>query len=243
MSSENLPPPPAGAPETPVPSAPKPSAAPAAPDTPSAATPAAEPSADQPETGNKQPETSSQKPETRNQKPETTLFQTYRKPILLVGVLLLIAGVFAYARMPTALFPEVNFPKITLIADAGQQPVDRMMITVTKPLEAAVKRVKGVTVVKSATSRGSCMVDVYLTWDVDVYATKTQLESRVNEIKGALPPGVVITTEAMNQSLVPVLGYTLESDSRGPIALRDAANLIARPLFSQVAGAATGGPA
>ncbi|RSK24984.1 efflux RND transporter permease subunit [Hymenobacter metallilatus] len=168
---------------------------------------------------------------------DSTYFQTYRKPILLVALLLLAAGLFAYQRMQTALFPEVTFPKITLIADAGQQPIDRMMITVTKPLESAVKRVKGVTIVKSSTSRGSCVIEVYLTWDVDVYATKTQLESRINEIKGLLPAGVTISTEAMNQSLFPVLGYTLESNSRSPIALRDAANLVARPLFSQVAGA------
>ncbi|WP_211320198.1 efflux RND transporter permease subunit [Hymenobacter nivis] len=164
-------------------------------------------------------------------------FQTYRKPILLMGLLLLAAGLFAYSRMQTALFPEVNFPKITLIADAGQQPIDRMMITVTKPLEAAVKRVKGVTVVKSSTSRGSCVIQVFLSWNVDVYSTKAQLESRVNEIKALLPAGVTITTEAMNQSLFPVLGYSLESNSRSPIALRDAANLLARPLFSQVPGA------
>ncbi len=168
---------------------------------------------------------------------ETSYFQTYRKPILLIGILLLAVGLFAYSRMQTALFPEVTFPKITLIADAGQQPIDRMMITVTKPLEAAVKRVKGVTVVKTSTSRGSCVIQVFLKWDVDVYSTKAQLESRVNEIKGLLPAGVSIATEAMNQSLFPVLGYSLESNSRSPIALRDAANLLARPLFSQVAGA------
>ena len=168
---------------------------------------------------------------------DTSYFQTYRKPILLVGLLLLAAGLFAYSRMQTALFPEVTFPKITLIADAGQQPIDRMMLTVTKPLEAAVKRVRGVTVVKSSTSRGSCVVQVFLSWDVDVYATKAQLESRINEIKGLLPAGVTIATEAMNQSLFPVLGYSLESNSRSPIALRDAGNLLARPLFSQVPGA------
>jgi multidrug efflux pump subunit AcrB len=152
-------------------------------------------------------------------------------------LLLLAAGLFAYSRMQSALFPEVTFPKITLIADAGQQPIDRMMITVTKPLEAAVKRVKGVTIVKSSTSRGSCVIQVFLSWNVDVYSTKAQLESRVNEIKGLLPAGVTIATEAMNQSLFPVLGYSLESNSRSPIALRDAANLLARPLFSQVSGA------
>ncbi len=167
----------------------------------------------------------------------TSYFQTYRKPILLIGLMLLAVGLFAYSRMQTALFPEVTFPKITLIADAGQQPIDRMMITVTKPLEAAVKRVKGVTVVKSSTSRGSCVIQVFLNWNVDVYSTKAQLESRVNEIKGLLPAGVTIATEAMNQSLFPVLGYSLESTSRSPIALRDAANLLARPLFSQVSGA------
>ncbi len=168
---------------------------------------------------------------------ETSYFQTYRKPILLIGLLLLAVGLFAYSRMQTALFPEVTFPKITLIADAGQQPIDRMMITVTKPLEAAVKRVKGVTVVKSSTSRGSCVIQVFLNWNVDVYSTKAQLESRVNEIKGLLPAGVTIATEAMNQSLFPVLGYSLESNSRSPIALRDAGNMLARPLFSQVPGA------
>ena len=169
-----------------------------------------------------------------------SFFQTYRKPVLLVGLLLLAAGWFAYSQMQTALFPEVVFPKITLIVDAGQQPVDRMMIAVTKPLEAAVKRVKGVTVVKSSTGRGSCVIDVFLSWDVDVYASKLQLEARLNEIKGLLPPGVTIAAEAMNTSLFPVLGYTLESTSasRGPIALRDAANMLARPLFSQVPGTA-----
>lgn len=74
-----------------------------------------------------------------------------------MGLLLLMAGIFAYTRMETNLFPEVLFPRITLIVDAGQQPIDRMMITVTKTLESAVKKVKGVKVVKSSTkSRQLC---------------------------------------------------------------------------------------
>ena len=59
------------------------------------------------------------------------------------GFVLLLAGIYGYTRMQTNLFPEVLFPRITVIADAGQQPVDRMMITVTKPLESAVKKVPG----------------------------------------------------------------------------------------------------
>lgn len=162
--------------------------------------------------------------------------QLYSKPILFAGLLILLAGIYSYTQMQTNLFPEVLFPRITVIADAGQQPVDRMMITVTKLLESAVKKVQGVTVVKSSTSRGCCVVEVYFNWGLDIYALKTQLENRINEVKGFLPAGTVISTEAMNQSLFPVYGYTLESKTHSRIALRDAGNLIARPVFSQVKG-------
>lgn len=162
--------------------------------------------------------------------------QLYSRPILFIGLLLLLAGTWCYMQMQTNLFPEVLFPRITVIADAGQQPVDRMMITVTKPLESAVKKVQGTTVVKSSTSRGSCVIDVYFKWGLDIYALKTQLESRINEIKGFLPDGTVISTEAMNQSLFPVYGFTLESKTHSRMALRDVSNLMVRPMFSQVTG-------
>ena len=40
----------------------------------------------------------------------------------------------------------------------------------------------------------------------------------------------------MNQSLFPVYGFTLESDTHSRIALRDVGNLVVRPMFSQVDG-------
>lgn len=163
-------------------------------------------------------------------------FQIFAKPILFVGILLLVAGTFSFTRMQTNLFPEVLFPRITIIADAGQLPIDRMMITVTKPLESAVKRVQGVTIVKSSTSRGVCTIDIFFDWGNDTYAKKIQIESRINEIKNFLPPGVNLSIEAMNQSLFPVYGYTLESKDHSQVALRDQANLLLRPIFSQVKG-------
>lgn len=75
-----------------------------------------------------------------NQNRKKGLHEIYKKPILFIGVLLLLAGAWSYTQMQTNLFPEVLFPRITVIADAGQQPIDRMMITVTKPLESAVKK-------------------------------------------------------------------------------------------------------
>ncbi len=167
---------------------------------------------------------------------DKSYFRIFSKPVLFIGSLLLLAGIFSYIQMQTNLFPEVLFPRISIIADAGQQPVDRMMIMVTKPLESAVKKVTGVTIVKSSTSRGSCTIEVFFKWGLDIYNLKTQIESRIGEIKNFLPPGVNISTEAMNQSLFPVYGFTLESKVYSPVALRDKANLVLRPVFSQVSG-------
>lgn len=163
-------------------------------------------------------------------------FQVFSKPILFIGLLLLMAGIYSYTRMQTNLFPEVLFPRITIVVDAGQMPIDRMMIMVTKPLESAVKKVKGATIVKSNTSRGAATIDVYFEWGLDIYNLKTQLESRINEIKNFLPAGVNISAEAMNQSVFPVYGLTLESSTHSQVALRDEANLLLRPLLSQISG-------
>lgn len=163
-------------------------------------------------------------------------YKILTKPILLVGILILTAGWFSFTQMKTNLFPEVPFPRISIIIDAGQIPIDRMMISVTQPIEGAVKKVNGVRMVKSNTSRGSATVEVYFDWGLDIYALKPQLESRINEIKNFLPPGVNISAEVMNQSLFPVYGYTLENPDKTDVDLKDIANLIVRPSFSQVNG-------
>ena len=62
-------------------------------------------------------------------------------------------GMYVYSRLQTSLFPEITFPKIKIIADAGLQPVDKMMVTVTKPLENAIKQVPDLADIRSTTSR------------------------------------------------------------------------------------------
>ena len=165
-------------------------------------------------------------------------YKILTKPLLLLGVLIFVAGVFSFTKMQTNLFPDVQFPRISIIIDAGQIPIDRMMISVTQPIEGAVKKVNGVKLVKSSTSRGNATIEVYFEWGLDIYALKPQLESRINEIKNFLPKDVTISAAVMNQSLFPVYGYTLENPQKTDVDLKDIANQIVRPSFSQVEGIA-----
>jgi CzcA family heavy metal efflux pump len=163
-------------------------------------------------------------------------FITYKNPISVAISLVILGGVLTYSKLQTALFPEVTFPKIKIIADAGEQPVDQMMLTVTRPLELAIKKVPELRTLRSATSRGSCEISAFMNWDADVDLALQRIESKINEIRSILPSDIEITAERMNPSILPVIGYTLEGKGRSPIDLKYLATYTIKPFLSQVEG-------
>ncbi len=110
------------------------------------------------------------------------------------------------------------------------------MVTVTRPLESAVKQVPDLKLVRSTTSRGSCEISAFMDWKADIDLSQQRIESRIAQIKNQLPPDVQITVEKMNPSILPVMGYTLESHVRSPIELKLLANYTIKPFLSQVDG-------
>ena len=150
--------------------------------------------------------------------------------------MIILGGMYAYNRLQISLFPEITFPKIKVIADAGEQPVDQMMLNVTRPLELAIKQVPDLKTIRSSTNRGSCEISAFMDWNSDIDLSQQRIESRINEIKNTLPADIEIAVERMNPSILPVAGYTLESKKRTPIDLKYLANYTIKPFLSQVDG-------
>lgn len=163
-------------------------------------------------------------------------FTTYKNPVAVTLALIIIAGLFVYSKMQVSLFPEITFPKIKIIADAGLQPVDKMMITVTRPLENAIKRIPDLTDIRSTTSRGSCEISAFLDWKSNVDLSQQRIESRIAEIRNTLPPDVNISVEKMNPSILQVMGYSIESHTLSPIQLKELSVYTIKPFLSQVPG-------
>lgn len=163
-------------------------------------------------------------------------FHSHKNPVAVLLVLTILCGLFVYSRMQTALFPEISFPKIKIIADAGLQPVNKMMIGVTKPLENVIKQVPNLKMIRSTTSRGSCEISAFMDWGANVDLSQQKIESKIAQIRNMLPPETQITVEKMNPSILPVIGYTLESHDRSPIELKQLAIYTIKPFLSQVAG-------
>jgi len=165
-------------------------------------------------------------------------YTRYQKPLTYIILLVLIGGVFSYISLHKSLFPEITFPKIKIIADNGEQPVDKMMVTVTKPLEEAIKQVPGTKLIRSNTSRGSCEISVFLDWNADIYRSQQLLESRINQIRNDLPASTQFTIERMNPSILPVMGFMLEGSNKNLIELKMIAEYTIKPFLSQLNGVA-----
>ena len=163
-------------------------------------------------------------------------FLVYKNPLLVVIIMLIGGGFFAYSKMQSSLFPEITFPKIKIIADGGLQPVDKMMVNVTKPLENAIKQIPDLKQIRSITSKGSCEISAFIDWNANVDLSQQRIESKITEIRNLLPPDLGITVEKMNPAILPVMGYTLESHNKSPIALKELATLTIKPFLSRVDG-------
>ena len=160
----------------------------------------------------------------------------YKSPLVVILIIILLAGVYSFMNIQSGLFPDVTFPKIKIIADNGEQPVDKMMVTVTVPLENAIKRVEGINLLRSATSRGSSEISAFFNWGSDIDLAKQRVESRINEIKQDLPQGIAISIEKMNPSIFPIMGFSLEGKGYSKIDLRNIAEFTVKPFLSRIDG-------
>ena len=162
----------------------------------------------------------------------------HAKAILFTVAMLAASGLALLLRLPVSLFPDVTFPRIVILADNGEEPAERMMIEVTKPLEEAASSVPGVRMVRSSTGRGSTEISVNLDWGSDVQQTLQLLQGRIANIRNALPQGASIQAEQMQVAVFPILGYSLTSDTLSLVELRDIALYQIRPALMRVNGVA-----
>ena len=94
----------------------------------------------------------------------TNWMQAHRRSILFLMMILALGGVASGLRLPVALFPHVDYPRVVVTLEAGERPAERMVFEVTRPVEEAVRAVPGVRSVRSTSSRGSADIFIYFYW-------------------------------------------------------------------------------
>jgi CzcA family heavy metal efflux pump len=146
-------------------------------------------------------------------------------------------GVILAFGIPSAVFPEMTFNRMIVLADSGDLPPEQMLVSVTRPLESAAYGVAGVSLVRSTTSRGSAEIDVTFSQAADIAVTAQRLNAAMAEARGRLPDGTEVEARLLTSSTFPIVDTSLSSKTRSLAELTDIALYDVMPSFHRIAGA------
>jgi len=159
-----------------------------------------------------------------------------RKAILLIIVILMAAGTYAAFRLPSGIYPEVNFPRIVIIAEAGDLSTGNMLLGVTRPLEQSVSGVLGLNRIRSKTIRGEAELSLLFLPHADMQIALQQVQAKMSEARSVLPPQTELTVERITPAVFPVLIFHLSGEGIAPADLRDYAQYTVKPTLSRIPG-------
>jgi CzcA family heavy metal efflux pump len=157
-----------------------------------------------------------------------------RRFIYLAITLLSLAGIWTASRLPSAIYPELTFPRITIVAQGSSLGARQVVFAMTRPIEQAVSIVPGVTRVTSRSIRGASEVDVTFAERTSMDNALQLVRTRVEQIRSDLPAGVDIEIERLTPSLFPILGFNLEGGDAA--TLYDIARYQIKPVLSRIPG-------
>jgi CzcA family heavy metal efflux pump len=149
---------------------------------------------------------------------------------------LALLGVIVARSIPSAVFPEIQFNRAIVLCDAGDLPAPQMLVAVTRPLEEAAYGVAGVTLVRSATTRGSGEIDVTFAEGSDGVAAFQLLNSALNEVRARLPANTNIESRLLTSGAFPIINLSLSSPVRDLASLTDLAQYDLSPSLHRIAG-------
>jgi multidrug efflux pump subunit AcrB len=166
-------------------------------------------------------------------------FAREHKSIIFLIITLALVGGYLIFSIPIAVFPTTDFPRVIVGVDNGVMPIDQMLVTITRPIEEAVSGVQGIQDVRSITSRGSAEIDLFFSWRVDMFQTLQRVNAALARVETTLPPAAKVTSERLEFSSFPILGYGLTSKNLTQQQLWEIATYDIKPRLASLAGVGT----
>ena len=153
---------------------------------------------------------------------------------------LMVLGLVSYTRLPVELFPNVQFPFVSVsVVYPGAGP-DEVQQLVAKPLEEQLSSLPNVREVRTLASEGLVFIGVEFELGTDADAATAEVRQRVDIAKVQFPRDVEQPiVQKFDFAAQPVMNIGL-GGGRSPRELRRLADDVFKPRFERVAGVGGG---
>ncbi|MBI1816327.1 MAG: efflux RND transporter permease subunit [Deltaproteobacteria bacterium] len=114
-----------------------------------------------------------------------------RRPVFATMLIafLVVLGLFSYRRLAVDLFPNIDFPIVTITTTLKGAGVEEMETGVTKPLEEAINTIEGIDELRSVTKEGLSQIIVIFLLERQREAAAQDVRDKVASILSQLPEG------------------------------------------------------
>ncbi len=149
-----------------------------------------------------------------------------RTTIAVLGLIIVIAGVYSYLTLPREAFPDIPIPQILISTSyEGVSPED-IETSVTMKIEKELNSIRGVKHVTSSSAEGLSLIDVEFMPDVATEVALQRVRDRVDRAKGDLPTDAKepVISE-INLAEMPIMYISLSGDV-SPVQLKAIADTL-----------------
>ncbi len=163
---------------------------------------------------------------------------TQRLLMLVLTLLLIGAGVFAFRELPIDAFPDVSTTQVKIIIKAPGMTPEEVESRITAPVEVEMLGIPNQTMLRAVAKYALTDITVDFADGTDIYWARQQVAERLNAIWANLPPDVSGGIAPMTTPLGEMFMFTVEGGGLSLEERRSLLDWVIRPALRTVPGVA-----